>query len=173
MSRRLLLSIVVTLSLCWCLLATCGIVDEPRFAGRLDLTAPSFDRIRRLFTARLPASQMRLVSGGEAGCGINPSRLIVPEDETCRYAIQPDAGKTRQLTLVLGGDGLSVDISLSQPNVLSVEQSLDSGQTIDLDVYKNDQNQGAELTFEDCVVTKPEKEEDRNRTYSCALEIRH
>jgi hypothetical protein len=173
MSRRLLLLIVALLSLCFCVLVTFGVVDEPKFAGRLDLKAPSFAQLRRRFTARLPASQMRLVSGAGAGCRLDPARLTAPEGETCVYAIQPDAGKTRQLSLVLGGDGQSVRLALTQPNAISVDQTLESGKAIDLDIYKNDQDKGAELRFEACVVVKPEKEEDRKRAYVCALEIRN
>jgi hypothetical protein len=147
-------------------------VDEPRFAGRLDLRAPSAEQLRRRFTARLAASSMRLVSGGEAGCSLTAARLTAPEEVTCIYAIQPDASRTRQLSLALGGDGQSIRLALTQPNAISVDQTLQAGQAIDLDVYRNDQNQGAELAIKDCIVVKPEKEEDRNRAYVCALEIR-
>ena len=172
MSRRLLLLIVVVLlSLGCCLLVSFGLVDDSRFTGRIDLDAPSFEQLRRRFTARLPASQMRLVSGGQTGCALTTARLTVPEDKTCIYTIQPDSGVTRQLSLVLGGEGQSVRLVLTQPNTLSVDQTLEVGQSIDLDIYKNDQDQGAELAIQGCLVVKPEKEEGPTLSYVCTLEI--
>ena len=171
MNRRTLLLSAVLLSLGCCLLVSFGVADETRYAGRLDLTAPSFDQLRRRFTTRLAANQIHLVSAQESGCGLTPDRLTVPEDETCIYAIQPDSAKTRQLSLVLGGEGQSVWLSLTQPNAISVDQTLKAGQSIDLDIYKNDQNQGAELSFDRCEVEKLEEQNDLLQPYLCALEI--
>ena len=178
MSRRtLVLIVLVLLTLVCCQLVCVGGVDETRYAGRLDLEAPSFDPIRRRFTARLTASQIRLGSGGQAGCALASDRLTVPEDETCIYAIQPDSGVTRQLSLVLGGEGGSVSLVLTQPNAISVDQTLEAGQSIDLDIYKNDGDQGAELIIQECNLIQVEAEEDlipsgdRNQPYVCILEI--
>jgi hypothetical protein len=173
MSRRLLVLIVIILGLCWFASASLGLVGGPSFEGRLDLKAPSLDQIRQRFTARLPASQMRLASGGEAGCKLSSTALTVPEFVPCVYAIQPEAGKTRRLSLSLGGDGQSVRLVLVQPETLSVDQILKAGDSIDLDFFKNDQNQGSELTIKECVVARFEYEENGDRLHGCVLEIKN
>jgi hypothetical protein len=172
MSRRMLLPILVVLCLCWCVLATLGVVAEPSFSGGLDLNARGLKQLRSRLTARLPASQVRLVSGAQSGCGMDANTLTIPESVSCVFAIQPDAGKTRQLNLSLGSEGVSVKLLLTQPNALSVEAALETGQTSELDIYRNDANQGSELTIQNCVLDKPETEEDPDSSYMCTLEIK-
>ena len=171
MSRRMLLLIVVVLSLCWCVLATLGMVAEPAFDGKLDLNARSFDLLRRRLTAHLPASHLRLDSAAQSGCRLDATTLTVPESVECVYAIQPDARQARQLSLSLGGGVQSIQLVLTQPNALSVEETYEAGQPIDLDIYRSEDNQGAELTIQECVLAKPVIEKDPERSYACTLEI--
>jgi hypothetical protein len=172
MSRRMLLPILILLCLCWCVLATLGVVAEPSFSGGLDLNARSLQQLRSRLTARLPASQVRLVSGAQSGCSMDANTLTVPESVSCVFAIQPDAGKTRQLNLSLGSEEVSVKLLLTQPNALSVEAALETGQTSELDIYRNDANQGAELTLEGCVAVKAEQNENPAPSNACTLEIK-
>lgn len=172
MSRRMLVLLVIILGLCWFALVSLGLAGGPSFAGRLDLTAPNFQNLRSRFTARLPVSEMSLVSGDPAVCSLNAARLAVPESEACVFAIQPDAGKTRRLSLTLGGGGQSVGLALTQPNALTLEQALRAGESIDLDVFANDQELVAELTIKDCLVARYVDEADPDLLEGCVLEIK-
>ncbi len=172
MNKRLLLLVVVLLTLATCALVVYGGPSERAFQGRLNPSAPSFDTLRRWFVARLKTSDLRVVSGGE-NCSLSPARLVIQEGGSCAFTIQADAGKTRQLSLVLGQDGASIGLKLTQPRAISVDQTLKAGQRIDLDVYKNDANQPASLVVLNCQVSRPENETDPDRLHVCSLEIKN
>lgn len=172
MKPKMLLVIVILLSLCACVFVAYGGLNESSLQGRFNPAAPSFAGLRRMFTARLQTSEMRLRSG-VLNCSLTSTRLTVQEAGGCSFSIQPDASKTRQLSLVLKADGASIQVRLTQPNALSIDQTLKTGEQIDLDIYRNAANQNAELDIQGCVVNRKENDPDPDRRYVCVLEIKN
>ncbi len=172
MKPRTLVVIVALLSLCSCALLAYGGLDERSFKGRFNPAAPSFDQLRRMFTARLKTSEMRMLTGSQ-DCILSSAHLDVLENGACAYAIQPDANNSRQLSLVLGGDGAAIDLKLTQPNALSIEQTLKTGERIDLDIYRSSSSSSPVLSVQNCQVDKPANNPDPNRLFFCSLEIKN
>jgi hypothetical protein len=169
MNRRMLIMLVIALGLCWLAIVSASIAGGPSFAGRLDMNARVAQQLRSRFTARLPISQLRLVSGDPETCLLEAGRMAVPEAGVCSYSIQPDPGKTRRLSLLPGMGSRSVRLVLEQPEYLQVEEVLKHGDSIDLDIF--DSKLDSTLTFSECVLTPSENEASVDASNGCMLEI--
>lgn len=169
MKRRTLAIIVAVLVLCWFGLTALGLSGGSAFAGQMNLEAPSARQFRERFTARLKASSLRLAAGDAAACPLDASRLATAVNAVCVYAIQPDPGKTRKLSLALAEGGQSVKLLLEQPEYLRVDQTLKPGEAADLDIF--DSKEEARLIITACVVDQTKDDTDNGTSESCVLEI--
>lgn len=127
----------------------------PRFPT-LDLQAPSAEQLRSRLTRKLEGGELQLAAGGQDGCRREGNLLAVPEGITCVFSIPANPDRTRQARLALSGAGQSVGVELGQENALTVEETLERGQDpLELDVFRNADDQPAVLTFQDCAVVRP------------------
>ncbi|MEM7112373.1 MAG: hypothetical protein AAF614_08065 [Chloroflexota bacterium] len=117
----------------------------------LDLPTERSSWTRAFFTRRFVVEQVSLRAGNSVDCLVENGRFTISVETTCTFSLQPSDRWTRQLSLALGRDGGSVAIRLTQPNQVSVEESIMAGdEPMALDVFRRTDEQMAELVVFDC-----------------------
>lgn len=172
MNQRLLLGVIIVLSLCCLTLPVMGAFVRDRTGGLYNPTLPTFDGLRKRFTARLKPSDLHMVSGFQT-CNASLTRLSINVGGSCSFTIKADSAKTRQLTLQAGSGISAIQILLTQPNAISVDKIIKAGEKIDLDIFRNQSGQGAELLIKDCTVSSANGDGDTSQVNNCILEIKN
>lgn len=158
MSRRLLIVLFLVILLLFALLWYLGSRQGRRAGFRLNLSAPSLQSIRRSLNARLESEEISVAAGAQAGCAVRPTGLVIPPGVRCEYSIRPSSNKNRQATFTLGGEGLSVDLELKQPQALTVEETLTPQRDpLDLDIFRNQEGVPASLAVQACQTQEVEE----------------
>lgn len=137
----------------------------------IDMESITMDSIRGRLTRRMTSEHISLVSGGTQNCRVRSDRLLVAAETTCVFDLEPSEQWTRQLTLSFGLSEGSVELELTQPNALSIEETVAAGQgELELDIYKNEQGHRARLTATTCEGV-PSSGDEEETAAPCVLQI--
>jgi hypothetical protein len=137
----------------------------------INMESVTFDSIRSRLTRSMTSEHISVVSGGTQNCQVRSDRLLVAAGTTCVFDLEPSEQWTRRLTLSLGQTAGSINLGLTQPNALSIEETLAAGQAaIELDIYTNDQGQKGRLTVSACQGV-PAAGDEEETAAPCVLQI--
>jgi len=169
LSPRLTILIVALLVILTLIFIWWGNRNGASRSFRIDLDVPTVQQVRSFFTTKFSPEEVQIAQGRDLGCRVEGRRIIVPMDETCSFSLKPAPNRTKQIVVRLAAESDSVDLTLAQENALTIEQTLLSEQTSEnLDVYRNEGEINAMLTFFNCQLPEPEDRETEEPT----LEIR-
>jgi hypothetical protein len=182
MSRQtqLVILISVVLVVLCCCSGQVGRSPDGQIPLKLDMQAPSADWLRSRLNEKIHGSQLSLRTGAEAGCAIQGELILVPVETSCEFTIPSAANRTRQLTLVVPGDGSggdSVTYQLSQVldnnNPWSVEETLKRGDDpLALDVFRSQERAIALLILQECTLGKDFKSPEEGHVLVCKVAIK-
>jgi hypothetical protein len=135
----------------------------------IDMESVTLDNIRGRLTRTMTSDQITPILGGPA-CQVRPDQLLVSAETTCLFELEPSTQWTRKLTLAFGPAVGAVELEMTQPNALSINETLAAGQgPIGLDIFKNEDGRKAQLTISNCRGLPAT--EDEAETAVCALLI--
>jgi len=152
MQMRTVIIVGIALAIAIILILTLGrdegnsLIPQP-----LDMKTDGARDSRSFLTRRFKAEQIALVAGSSDQCSLGANRVVISTDATCVFTLEPSTRWTRQLTLSLQGSDGTINVILNQNNALTVEEELTANQApFDFDVYRQTENQVAQMTIFDC-----------------------
>jgi hypothetical protein len=153
MTQKLLIGLLLVLAI-YLLVAKSvwGNRSDMRTSTLVDLPAATIDDLRAWLMPPIAASEITVQGGRNRDCRVEPTRLLIPQDATCRFTIPVTPDETRRLRLVLT-TGQSLTLTLEQEGVVPSEvtlQQADEANTFDLYVYKADGGGVATLEIAEC-----------------------
>lgn len=127
-------------------------VREPGSGLKFDPQSPNLARIASWLSRPAKPENLTLDPDSPAGCGFENNQISIQPGATCVFNVSSDKVWTRKLRLMLlppqDGPFEIVNITLEQPDVLPVEQTLEPGKTSEpLDIYGRKDQADATLTI--------------------------
>ena len=176
LSPRLFVLLLIVLVIVTLIFLFWGNRNDSTRSFQLDLSVPTAQQLRSFFTVKYRPQEIRVAQGSEDGCQIQGRQIVVPDEVTCRFFLPASASRTKQVVLQLEEEGESVELILVQENALTIEQTLETDEVSEnLDVYRNEMEQNAQLTVLNCQASAPERneegEEESAELLSCRLLI--
>lgn len=167
MQQRTVILVGLALVIAFLLIMAVGRKEQNSLVS-LPLTIPTGQsfRSRSFFTRRFTVEQVALRAGNSRDCLLENGRFTIAEKTSCTFSLQPSQRWTRELPLILEGNQGSINITLSQPNQLTVEETLNANQPpVDFAVFRRTDDQTATLTIFNCVGAAASKD----KKASCVL----